>query len=415
MLNRLRIVAVACCMLLMLPFGVYGESAAAASSPASKQTTILLDNYPLPFPVEPEFINGTTMVPFRAIAEALRIDVKWDSRTQTITANKMINGQLKKITLRLGDKQATVSGQKVGLLVAPLAKEGTTLIPLQFFSTQFGAKVSWNQQSRTISIQSPVEPIYISAYYAVKAYHEIGLIPHLNSVSFGWSQIDDDGKLTLIWPKPDGDVTGEKIAENSAAGNTTPYLLVFGKDGKGQLTKLLNDPALRAETIDGMIELATTKGFHGIDIDFEGIGLTGDTEQAKQAMTEFMRLLHQQTKPAGLKLSIAVHPPNGAYRGYDYKKLAAYVDEMTIMAYHYEDETSPEPMKRVDEAIRMSLKEVPKEKLVLGISLASENKSSVNDKIGLAKRYGLKGVAFWRIGMFGEGMIEQIERTASRK
>lgn len=39
--------------------------------------SIMLDGYPLPFPVEPAVMSGTTMVPFRAIAEALGIPVVW--------------------------------------------------------------------------------------------------------------------------------------------------------------------------------------------------------------------------------------------------------------------------------------------------------------------------------------------------
>ncbi|MDZ4938381.1 copper amine oxidase, partial [Clostridium perfringens] len=43
---------------------------------------------------------------------------------------------------------------------------------------------------------------------------------------------------------------------------------------------------------------------------------------------------------------------------------------------------------------------VPKQKLLLGISLSSETATSVDDKLGLAKRYDLKGAAFWRLGLF---------------
>lgn len=58
---------------------------------------------------------------------------------------------------------------------------------------------------------------------------------------------------------------------------------------------------------------------------------------------------------------------------------------------------------------------VPKDKLILGIDLWSETPQSVDDKLGLAKRYGLKGAAFWRIGLFsyyGQEMTDAIKGAA---
>jgi len=72
------------------------------------------------------------------------------------------------------------------------------------------------------------------------------------------------------------------------------------------------------------------------------------------------------------------------------------------MAYAYEGENGPEPMRRVDEAIRLALDDVPAEKLMLGVSMGSENAASLDAKIGLAKRYSLKGIAVWRLGLIGE-------------
>lgn len=78
------------------------------------------------------------------------------------------------------------------------------------------------------------------------------------------------------------------------------------------------------------------------------------------------------------------------------------------MAYAYEGETGPEPMNKVDESIRLALDQVSKEKLILGISVYSENEASVNAKIGLAKRYGLKGIAIWRLGIIGQPVLNRM-------
>jgi len=139
--------------------------------------------------------------------------------------------------------------------------------------------------------------------------------------------------------------------------------------------------------------------------------LTGDAAAVQQSFTEFVRLLGEKAKGSSLKLTLALHPLNGSYKGYDYKKLAAYANQIVIMAYDYSYQKGPEPLKRVDEAIALALKQVPKNKLVLGISLSSENADTVNAKIGLAKRHDLKGVAFWRIGIIGDAVMQRVQQS----
>ncbi|MFD1908087.1 hypothetical protein ACFSQ7_35025 [Paenibacillus rhizoplanae] len=88
--------------------------------------------------------------------------------------------------------------------------------------------------------------------------------------------------------------------------------------------------------------------------------------------------------------------------------LGTLADDLVIMAYAYEGETGPEPMNKVDESIRLALDQVSKDKLILGISVYSENEASVNAKIGLAKRYGLKGIAIWRLGIIGQPVLNRM-------
>ena len=109
--------------------------------------------------------------------------------------------------------------------------------------------------------------------------------------------------------------------------------------------------------------------------------------------------------PQDTALSLAVPPLNSAYKGYDYKTLASIADDLIIMAYQYNPVGTksqvPEPNSLVDRAIQLAIQAgVPKSKLLLGISLSSETPSSVDDKLGLAKRHDLKGAAFWRLGLF---------------
>lgn len=391
-------------------------AAVPGTASAAGEVSIILDGYPLPFPVEPLVKNGTTMVPFRAISEALGIKVQWNQSAKRITASRVDKAGVKNVVLTLGSKTALVNGGSAKLAVAPQTIRGTTMIPLSFFSQQFGAKVSWNQSTKTVSITSPKTEMYTLGFYAMSSYSEYALLPDFDAMAFGWSRLDKNGELTTTgadhyWPKADGDITPEYIVQNADAGGTTPYLMVYSGDDGLEVTKNLEDKALQERTIANIIELAVQKGFKGIVLDLEGLGMTGDKAKAAADYNAFVKNLSGKARAQGLKLSIAVHPINSSYTGYDYKTLASLADDLIVMAYAYEDEQRPEPTSKVDEAIRLALKQTTKDKIVLGVSLYSENDSSVNTKIGLAKRYGLKGIAVWRLGLIGQKAWNEMNKS----
>lgn len=405
-------------LLLCAAISVSGFAALPAqqTEAASPGVSIMLDGYPLPFPVEPAAMSGTTMVPFRSIAEALGIPVVWNQAARTITATQSNAAGTTKVTLTLGSKNASVNGQTVKLTVAPQNIRGTTMIPLSFFGQQFGAEVSWNQVAKTVSITSPKKAIYTLGFYAQGAYSEVSRIPDFSAIAFGWSRIDRSGQFTTSstdfwWPKADGDVTPESIVQNADAIGTIPYLMVYSGDKELELTKNMEDLQLQDKTIASIMDLATQKGFKGIALDLEGLGLTGDKKLVQSQYNVFVKKLSVKAHAAGMKLSVILPPLNSSYKGYDYKTLASFADDLVIMAYAYEDESRPEPMNKVDEGIRLALQQVSKDKLVLGISVYSENETSVNAKIGLAKRYGLKGIAIWRLGLIGQPVWNEMSKS----
>ncbi|SES96943.1 stalk domain-containing protein [Paenibacillus sp. NFR01] len=396
--------------------GAFGAVPATAAT-AAGGVSIMLDSYPLPFPVAPAVMNGTTMVPFRAISEALGIPVGWNQAAKQITATSTDSaGAVKKVVLTLGKAQASVNGASVKLAVAPQNISGTTMIPLSFFSQQFGAAVSWDQASKTVSITSPKKDLYTLGFYAQGAYGEVSLIPGFDAVAFGWSRIDRSGAFTTTgtefrWPQPAGDVTPESIVRDSAAKGTAPYLMVYSGDKELELTKNMKDLALQQQTIDSIVGTATSKSFGGIALDLEGLGMTGDKALAQSEYNAFVKKLSASAKTAGLKLTVILHPLNSSYKGYDYKTLGTLADDLVIMAYDYNNETGPEPMNKVDEAIRLALQQTGKDKLLLGISVYNETDKTVNAKIGLAKRYGLKGIAIWRLGLIGTPTWNEMGQT----
>ncbi len=98
---------------------------------------------------QPEKVNGRVMVPFRAIAEALGVEVTYDAGK--ITAKK--DGET--LSFALGGKQLTVTDsagktvKTVQLDTAPYKKGGRTYVPVRFFAEAFGLTVQWDQDMQT--------------------------------------------------------------------------------------------------------------------------------------------------------------------------------------------------------------------------------------------------------------------------
>ncbi|WP_028592685.1 stalk domain-containing protein [Paenibacillus massiliensis] len=393
----------------ILALSLLGTTSSFSDVHADSGITVMLDNVPLQFDAAPRIEQGVTYVPFRSIGEALGIQIAWDSKAQTVKAVGLVNGQTTEVLLQIGSSTATVNGNTIKLTAAPLQRDGRLLIPLSSFSSQFGVNVSWNQQTRTVSLVSPQRAMHLRAFYALQSFQERDLVASMNSVAFGWSRIDRNGQFTLQGeeyrlPAAAGDVTPQSLVADATSRSIQPYLMVYALDGNGELTKMLSDSSARQQSIKGIAAAVAENGFGGVVLDFEGLGFKLDAVQQQKLLNDYVQQL-RAALPADISLSLAVPPLNSAYKGYDYKTLATIADDIIIMAYQYNPAGTkaqvPEPNSLVDKAIQLALDAgVPKSKLLLGISLSSETPSSIDDKLGLAKRYDLKGAAFWRLGLF---------------
>jgi len=124
-----------------------------------KDVSVFLDGDKLSFDVAPVIENGRTMVPMRAIFEAMGIDVTWDDAEKSITAVTKSNFGVK---MTIGKKEASAFQMntenhidiKKDLLLdtAPEVVNGRTLIPLRFISETMGYDVEWNNAIRRVDI-----------------------------------------------------------------------------------------------------------------------------------------------------------------------------------------------------------------------------------------------------------------------
>ncbi len=148
------------------------------------------------------------------------------------------------------------------------------------------------------------------------------------------------------------------------------WALVDNKFEAAMTNKLLNNAGARAKLISSLIGYAKKYKLDGINVDFENM-YTKD----KNAFTQFMKELYKQTKASGLILSVDVTiiAVNSNWsESYDRAALSKTVDYMALMAYDQHWGGSPvsgsvAQLSWVEESLKKVLKEVPKEKLLLGV------------------------------------------------
>lgn len=96
----------------------------------------------------PVIVDGRTMVPIRAVVEALGGEVSWDAAARTVTVTKDSDV----ISLTIDSNLAEVNSQSVELDTPPIIVNERTLLPLRFVSENLGAEVVWNAENRQITI-----------------------------------------------------------------------------------------------------------------------------------------------------------------------------------------------------------------------------------------------------------------------
>ena len=100
-------------------------------------------------------VTNRTMVPLRTIAESMGAEVEWIADIQNIVVKK--SG--KKIALEIGRNMALINENPVYLDKAPMLINDKTMVPLRFISENLGAKVHWDEYTRTVYISTTGDEI----------------------------------------------------------------------------------------------------------------------------------------------------------------------------------------------------------------------------------------------------------------
>ncbi len=112
--------------------------------------TVFLDGKKIYFDQIPVIENGRTLVPVRAIFEAIGATIAWDGETQTVTATK----DDIKISLTVNEKTATKNGEEITLEVPAKIISGRTLVPVRFVADCFGVNVDWDSVMKKVILNN---------------------------------------------------------------------------------------------------------------------------------------------------------------------------------------------------------------------------------------------------------------------
>ena len=138
---------------------------------------IVVNGEEISFDAKPFIEEGRTMVPMRAIFEALDAEVSWNAENYTATATKGDNT----ISFTI-DSNMILDGSFVAVNnceVAPKIVEDRTFVPLRAIGETLDCNVAWDETTRTVYVDektSPMEVVYQTEQIVLDTDHEVAKI-----------------------------------------------------------------------------------------------------------------------------------------------------------------------------------------------------------------------------------------------
>ncbi|MCY0864318.1 MAG: peptidoglycan-binding protein [Sulfobacillus sp.] len=241
---------------------------------------------------------------------------------------------------------------------------------------------------------APASPMVLGYYVPSRAAQQ-DLIAHasqITAIAPFWYSIRPDGSL-------------HNLGQNESALTTWCHDHQIGVypmviNGYGNDTMLTNS-AIMQQDVQTLINLTTTQGYDGLNIDFESLN-NADESGLNAFVTDLAAGLHQ----AGKKLIVSVGPrtsdANG-YHVYDYRTLGAAADYVDLMTYDDHDNTgSPgpvAPMNWVSAIVQYAEATIPSSKILVGLagygydwSSAGNAEISDTQALALVNQYGYRWV-----------------------
>ena len=194
-------------------------------------------------------------------------------------------------------------------------------------------------------------------------------LPYLDYLSIFSYEVMEDGNL-----RPIMDENYIKKAKNY---KVNPWLAITNIGGDGFSSEIAHTIFTNSEIqeilINNIIETATSKGYSGVNVDFEYL-----FPEDRDLYTAFLQNLNTRLKEYGLALAVAVAPKVSdlqtglLYSAHDYEAIGRIADIVIIMTYEwgylYGEPQSISPINRIEEVISYATTVIPSNKILLGVS-----------------------------------------------
>lgn len=149
-----RIVALFLLIMTVFTTTAFAEELLISPAPAQKDIDVVVNGKTLELDVAPVIINDRTMVPMRAIFEALDAKVTWVAEDRLIVATcdeKIIVLQIENHLMTV-DAATEDAKKEITLDAAPFILNDRTLVPARAVSEALDAKVEWDAETRTVTV-----------------------------------------------------------------------------------------------------------------------------------------------------------------------------------------------------------------------------------------------------------------------
>ncbi|RAV17387.1 stalk domain-containing protein [Paenibacillus contaminans] len=111
--------------------------------------TVQVNGNPVDIEQAPVIVEGNTLVPGRFVVEALKGEVLWTNEERKVTIYR--GSQM--VELWLDNKELNINGKLVTAEVPPVLMNEFTMVPLRILSENLGWKVSWDQETKTVTLE----------------------------------------------------------------------------------------------------------------------------------------------------------------------------------------------------------------------------------------------------------------------
>lgn len=149
---------------------IAGFCAALLLMTAANAVDLYVDLTKIETDTPPTIIDGRTLVPLRAIFEALGAEVEWDNVTRTAKGTR---GDTV-VSVQIDNKTAYVNGESRELDVPAQIINNRTMVPARFVSEALGCKVTWYQEKQTAAVADKLKDQQIYVTRTGKHYHFSG-------------------------------------------------------------------------------------------------------------------------------------------------------------------------------------------------------------------------------------------------